>query len=51
MAVLSGKTTKPPFATRAKDSMTRSKSAAFSMGLGTSSIASDGATALADRRK
>ena len=45
MVVLSGGNTRPPFGTRANEPMTRSMSAAFSTGLGTSSIASDGAMA------
>ena len=46
MVVLPGGTTKPPFATRAKESMARSMSAAFSTPRGTISITSDGPGAL-----
>ena len=46
-----GGSTRPPLGTRANDSMARSMSAAFSTRLGTSSIASEGATASAACRK
>ena len=42
---------KPPFGTRAKDSIDRSMSLAFSTGLATTSIPSDGAMVLAVRKK
>ncbi|MCE3248390.1 MAG: hypothetical protein K0R41_2215 [Geminicoccaceae bacterium] len=41
----------PPFGSRAKPSIERSMSKAFSIAIGTTSIASDGARVLADRRK
>ena len=44
--MVSGGRSRPPFGARAKDSMARSMSAAVSIGLGTSSIASDGADGL-----
>ena len=51
VAVALGKTTSPPFGSRAKEAMTRSMSGTFITGLGTTSIASAGATFLADRKK
>src|SRR5829696_4971963 len=47
--VVSGGRTSPPFGSRAKPSIERSMSVAFSIGIGTTSIASDGARVLADQ--
>ena len=48
---VSGGSSSPPFGSLAKVSIARSMSPALSTGVGTRSIASDGATALADCTK